>query len=192
MAVVGLITGLAVSLHEAHIARAQAALAQQQRARAERRFNDVRQLADSLIFELHDSIKDLPGSTPARKLLISRALQYLDSLSSEDRADTSLQRELAAAYEKIGDVQGQPRQANLGDPAGAAVSYKKALAIRESLAEANPDDLEVRRQLRPNYGKLSDLEWSAGTCRGRWSIPGKRSLLPKSSRVTLPRPQRTA
>ena len=69
---------------------------------------------------------------------------------------------MAAAYEKIGDVQGQPRQANLGDPDGAAGSYKRALAIRESLASANPTDLEVRRQLVPNYAKLSDLLWSMG------------------------------
>jgi non-specific serine/threonine protein kinase/serine/threonine-protein kinase len=157
-----LIAGLAVSLHEARVARAQAVIAQQQRARAERRFNDVRKLANSLMFELHDSIQDLPGSTPARKLLVSRALEYLDSLSAEAKTDTSLQRELAVAYEKIGDVQGQPRQANLGDPAGAAVSYKKALAIRESLATADPADAEVRRQLAPNYGKLSDLQWAAG------------------------------
>ncbi|HYL11911.1 MAG TPA: serine/threonine-protein kinase [Terriglobales bacterium] len=162
VAALALLAGLAVTLHEARIAREQARVAQQQRARAEQRFNDVRKLANSLMFEVHDSIKDLPGSTPARKLLVGRALEYLDSLSREAKSDASLQRELAAAYEKIGDVQGQPRQANLGDPVGAAASYRKALAIRESLATADSADLEVRRQLIPNYGKLSDLLWSTG------------------------------
>ena len=37
------------------------------RARAEKRFNDVRQLSDSLIFDVHDAIQNLPGATPARK-----------------------------------------------------------------------------------------------------------------------------
>src|SRR4029077_8739122 len=128
---------------------------------AERRFNDVRKLANSLIFEVHDSIKDLPGSTPARKLLVSRALEYLDSLSQEAKGDRSLQGELAAAYEKIGDVQGMPREANLGDTVGAEESYRKALAIRESLA-ADSKNEEVRRQLTPNYSKLSDLLWNKG------------------------------
>jgi serine/threonine protein kinase/tetratricopeptide (TPR) repeat protein len=150
-----LVIGIVVTLREAHIARTE-------RARAETRFNDVRKLANSLMFELHDSIRDLPGSTPARKLLVSRALEYLDSLSKEAKGDRSLQRELAAAYEKIGDVQGQPRQANLGDTDGAAASYRKALAIRESLAASDPKDQEVRQQLAPNYGKLSDLLWSKG------------------------------
>lgn len=147
--------GIAATIRESRIAAAN-------ERRAEERFNDVRKLANSLMFELHDSIKDLPGSTPARKLLVSRALQYLDRLSAEAKTDASLQRELAVGYEKIGDVQGQPRQANLGDPVGAAVSYKKALAIRESLAAADPNDLGVRRELAPNYGKLSDLLWTTG------------------------------
>jgi len=161
-----LVIGIVVTLREAHIARSE-------RARAEARFNDVRKLANSLMFEVHDSIKDLPGSTPARKLLVSRALQYLDSLSQEAKGDRSLQRELAAAYEKIGDVQGQPRQANLGDTDGAAASYRKALAIRESLAASDPKDEEVRQQLAPNYGKLSDLLWSKGDPKGAMEISGK-------------------
>jgi serine/threonine protein kinase len=161
-----LVAGIVITLREAQIAREQALIARSQRARAEARFNDVRKLANSLMFEVHDSIKDLPGSTPARKLLVSRALEYLDSLSQEAKGDRSLQGELAAAYEKIGDVQGMPRQANLGDSDGAVDSYRKALAIRESLAAADPKDEEVRRQLTPNYGKLSDLLWNRGDFKG--------------------------
>lgn len=153
--VLAVAVGVAATIREARIAAAN-------EQRAEKRFNDVRKLANSLMFELHDSIRDLPGSTPARKLLVSRALEYLDSLNAEGRTDPSLQRELSAGYERIGDVQGQPRQANLGDPMGAGLSYRKALAIRESLAAADPNDLEVRRQLAPNYGKLSDLLLSTG------------------------------
>ncbi len=173
LATVALLLGVAAIVHEARVARQQAQQAQEQRIRAERRFNDVRKLANSLMFELHDSIKDLPGSTPARKLLVTRALEYLDSLSAEAKNDASLQQELAAAYEKIGDVQGQPRQANLGDPAGAAASYRRALAIRESLAGTDSPDLEVRRQLVPNYAKLSDLLWSMGDRSAAMDYSGK-------------------
>ena len=38
--------------------------------RAERRFNDVRTLANSFVFEFHDAIKDLQGATPARELVV--------------------------------------------------------------------------------------------------------------------------
>jgi eukaryotic-like serine/threonine-protein kinase len=133
-----------------------------EQARAEQRFNDVRALANSLLFEIHDSIRDLPGSTPARKLIVDRGLKYLDSLARESSGDMGLQRELARAYERVGDVQGQARQASLGDTTGAMASYKKALSIREAMAAANPRNLQVRRELIPNYGKLSDLCWSVG------------------------------
>ena len=154
-----LLVGMTLTLREARIAEAN-------RKRAERRFNDVRRLANSLMFEVHDSIKDLPGSTPARKLLVTRALEYLDSLNQEAKGDPSLLRELAAAYERIGDVQGQPRQANLGDTAGAVQSYRKALAIREALAAAEPGNMDLRRELTPNYSKLSDLLWTMGDPQG--------------------------
>lgn len=101
---------------------------------AKRRFNDVRSLANSLIFDVHDSIKDLPGSTPAKKLIVERALQYLNGLAQESKGDLGLQRELASAYERVGAVQGDYLENNLGDHEGALASYKKALELRKQIA----------------------------------------------------------
>jgi len=154
-AVLALLSGLAITLHEAQVARQQAEVARVQRARAERRFNDVRKLANSLMFEVHDSIRDLPGTTPARKLLVTRALEYLDSLSQEASGDISLQRELAAAYDRVGDVLGYDGTANLGDFSGALQSYKKALAIREAAAAANPGDVPIQSDLLNDYFRVS-------------------------------------
>ena len=69
LVLLSLISGIVVTLREARIAR-------MNEIRAEKRFNDVRKLASSLIFEIHDSIKDLAGATPTRKLLVERALEY--------------------------------------------------------------------------------------------------------------------
>ncbi|MGB8580758.1 MAG: serine/threonine-protein kinase [Candidatus Sulfotelmatobacter sp.] len=120
---------------------------------AERRFNDVRKLANSLLFDIHDSIRDLPGSTAARKLLVDRALQYLDSLSHESSGNPGLQRELASAYERVGDVQGNPYYANLGDTAGATESYRKALQIRLALAGDERGSAADRAALAAVYVK---------------------------------------
>ena len=155
VAVLALLTGLVASLYEAHVARRQATLARIQRARAERRFNDVRKLANSLMFEIHDSIQDLPGATPARKLLVNRALEYLDSLSQEASGDSALQLELAAAYDRVGDVLGFSGAANLGDFPGALASYKKALVIREAAAAANPGDVRIQGDLLNDYFRVS-------------------------------------
>ncbi len=149
--VILLVVGLAATLYEARVARQQASIAREQRARAERRFNDVRKLANSLMFEVHDSIRDLPGATPARKLLVNRALEYLDGLSQEANGDLSLQRELASAYDRVGDLLGYTGAANLGDIAGARQSYLKALAIREAAGAANPNDTTAQAELINEY-----------------------------------------
>ena len=150
-----LILGLAVTLHEVNVAR-------QQRIRAEQRFNDVRKLANSLLFEIHDSIRDLSGATPARKLLVSRALEYLDSLSKESAGDLSLQRELAAAYDRVGDLMGYTGAANLGDFNGAMQSYEKALAIREVVAKSNPNNASLQSELLSEYFRVSFALFNEG------------------------------
>ena len=53
---------------------------------AQQRFDDARSLANSLIFDVHDSIKDLPGSTPAKKIIVDRALRYLNELARRQTA----------------------------------------------------------------------------------------------------------
>jgi non-specific serine/threonine protein kinase/serine/threonine-protein kinase len=150
-----LVAGTIATSWQAHKAR-------MERARAERRFNDVRALANSFLFEFHAAIKDLPGATPARELVVKKALIYLDSLSQESSNDASLQRELGTAYEKVGDVQGEFFSENLGQPGAALESYKKALGIRTALAQAAPRDIENQRELAAIYGKLGNIGWITG------------------------------
>jgi eukaryotic-like serine/threonine-protein kinase len=124
--------------------------------RAQRRFDEVRRLANSLMFEIHDSVQHLQGATATRRLIVDRALQYLDSLNAEGGGDTSLQRELATAYEKVGDIQGNPYVPNLGDSDGALTSYRKATAIREAVAKTEPST-QARIELGRSYRGLGDV-----------------------------------
>jgi eukaryotic-like serine/threonine-protein kinase len=135
-----LVTGIVLTFREARIARRNELL-------AERRFNDVRKLAHSLMFDIHDSIENLPGSTPARKLVVDQALSYLDSLAREAGSDVTLQRELAAGYDRVAGVLGSPYGSNLGDTQGALESYRKALAIREGILKANPGDAQAALEI---------------------------------------------
>ena len=137
----------------------QASVARRERARAERRFNDVRRLANSFLFELDDEIGK--GPTKARQLLVTRAEEYLDSLANEAGGDRTLQRELAAAYQKLGDVQSRLNDANVGDTAGALDSYGKALKLRQTLlvspAIARTEHDALRRELAADHQRLGDM-----------------------------------
>ncbi|HEV1284185.1 MAG TPA: protein kinase [Bryobacteraceae bacterium] len=105
-----------------------------EQARTRASFNDVRALANSILFEISDAIRDLPGSTPARLLLVERAQTYLDKLARESGDDLSLKRELAEAYKKIGEVQYRVGYPNLGDINGALSNARKELALREGIS----------------------------------------------------------
>jgi eukaryotic-like serine/threonine-protein kinase len=147
--------GVWTTLREARHARAA-------EARAERRFNDVRRLANSFLFEFHDAIRDLPGATAARALVVRRALEYLDSLSNESSGDRTLRRELAEAYRRVGDVQGNPFMANLGDVRGAAESYRKAIGLLEPVASAPDATAAEEATLATTYLVAAGLSLSEG------------------------------
>ena len=124
---------------------------------AERRFDQVRTLANAILFDYHDAIAALPGSTPVRERMVKDALRYLDTLSAESSGDATLQRELASAYEKVGDVQGSPSRANLGNFAGALASHAKALAIRTRLAASSTASPSAKLELARSYSALGEL-----------------------------------
>jgi serine/threonine protein kinase len=152
---------------------------------AQRRFNDVRQLANSLIFEVHDSIKDLPGSTPARKIIVDRALQYLSSLAQESGGDPSLQRELASAYERVGLVQGHYLQNSLGDTQGSLLSYQKALQLREKVATKS-SDWNDRLALAQGYRLLANQKWATGDNRSARENIAAAKRISEELNVTRP------
>lgn len=135
----------------------QAQVARRERTKAQQQFNDVRRLTTSLLFEFHSAIQDLPGSTPARKLMVQRALEYLNKLAEQARGDASLQRDLAEAYLKVGDVQGNPYIANLGDARGAEQSYNRALQISQALTQGSPHDWGARDYLARSYKSLGEV-----------------------------------
>jgi eukaryotic-like serine/threonine-protein kinase len=149
-----LVGGIVATTWQAQRATIQERRARAEQARAERRFNEVRKLANSVLFDYHDAIKDLPGATKVRERLVKDALNYLDSLAGEAHDDPALQRELAAAYERVGDVRGGESSGSLGDVAGALESYTKAFNIREALLAVNSGDAQARRELATSHQKI--------------------------------------
>ncbi len=131
----------------------QARLARSERARAERRFTDVRRLANVLLFDVHTALENVAGAMGARRLLVENALRYLDDLALEAADDPALLEELASAYERIGEVQGMPGWPSEGRTGDALSSFERALALRRQsrylLAEgAAADTAEARLLLR--------------------------------------------
>ncbi|MBX3621609.1 MAG: serine/threonine protein kinase [Rhizobacter sp.] len=138
LANLALLAGIAFAGYQAYEAH-------RQRERAQHHFASVRKLANVMLVDLHTAIRTLPGSTPARKLLVEKGLAYLEELGAEARDDRGLQVELATGYRNIGDIQGRPGLANLGDPQGALKSYARASTLLAPvLADSRRQDATYR------------------------------------------------
>lgn len=129
-----------------------------ERRRAEARFQDVHELVYKFLFDFDLKIRQVPGTTSARELLVSTALQYLDRLSNDAGNDGALQAEMLKAYQKIGDVQGMYGLPNLGRPKEAIASYQKALAISRSLVARHPEVRDNTRSLAQCLARLAFLQ----------------------------------
>lgn len=130
-----------------------------QSRRAQRRFNEVRTLAHYLVFDFHDAIHDLPGTTELQKDVVDKSLGYLDRLAAEAGDDADLRLEVAEGYLRLGDVLGNPFMPNLGNTAKAVDSYDKGLALAEPVWAANPSSLRARRA-------VADLKQQRGSSSG--------------------------
>jgi eukaryotic-like serine/threonine-protein kinase len=128
-----------------------------QQQKAEKRLGEVRELANRFLFEFHDSIAALPGATKARQMVVARAVEYLDRLAVETGGDAALERDLAAGYEKIRDIQFGISFGHLNDVEGAMKSGRRAIALREKLYQLNPKDpkeLEMLSRAVYTLGRL--------------------------------------
>ncbi len=148
----------------------QGIVANRERARAEQRFNQVRKLANTVLFDYHERIKNLPGATETRKKLVTDALEYLDNLAQNSDDSPDLQRELALAYQKVGEIQGSYAQGgNTGETGAALENYHKAIAIQEKLVSMFPGNDADRRTLANLYAavgfKTADLQSRENFCR---------------------------
>lgn len=114
----------------------QARKANIEREKAEARFNDVRALANSFMFEINEEIMRSP--VRARELLVARAVEYLDKLAAESAGNIELKAELASAYEKIGEVQSELFRPFAGKTSEAALSQQKALKLRQEVNAEQP------------------------------------------------------
>jgi tetratricopeptide (TPR) repeat protein len=139
---------MAATLIAAGVAIWEGHVAELERQRAVRRFEQVRELARLSLFDLFDVVKDIPGSTPAQQLLITRSLSHFERLSREASGDAALLGELAEGYSRLADLYGNPYVSNLGESQKSLETYRKGLDLLKAVPEgAGPIRLEKSRAL---------------------------------------------
>ncbi len=128
--------------------------ADRQRAVAQQRFTQVRQLSNKL-FDIDAEARKLPGSTTTRQLIARTSQDYLSRLSADAQGDAGLALDLGTAYMRLARVQGVPTSANLGqiDQADASLQTAQKL-MRFVIADEPSDRLALLRSAQIAHDRM--------------------------------------
>jgi tetratricopeptide (TPR) repeat protein len=110
-----------------------------QRAIAEQRFLEVRQLANRL-FDIDVPLRAIPGSSKVRQMIVDTSLEYLRRLGTEVGDDPELALEIGTAYMRVARVQGVPISINLGQVDEAEKNLQTAERIVAGVLAARPSN----------------------------------------------------
>ena len=159
------------------LAEGKAAEALVERARADVRYQSVRSLATAVLFDVNETLRDVPGAGPARKQAVLAALKHLEALSQKSGDDPALTEDLAGAYEQAADIM-ETLFSDTREGASMAIpALLKAVRLRSKLVGQGPGEklrlAETLRQLGngqlnagQNVAAMAAYRESLATARG--------------------------
>ena len=150
LALGGLVTALVVT--STLYTRAEAA-----RRDAEKRFSEVRSLANYMLFDLDARLESTPGNTQARRELVGRSQQYLDVLGETAGNNPELQHEVAQGLTRLAEVQGGWAVPNVGEAEKARATFERAERMLVDLVRQRPDEWAWRGDLGRVQHRLADF-----------------------------------
>ncbi|MEE9329696.1 MAG: serine/threonine-protein kinase, partial [Parvularculaceae bacterium] len=149
------LTGLAVAIATITTLYFQAQTAERE---ASQRFEDVRSLSNTVLYDIYPEIEDLPGATAARRKLVEAAQSYLDKLAHDERASPALTLETGKGFTELASIMGSPSRSAFEETELSAQHFATATQLLHKLDndEATPAALFALGNL--HYG-IADLEF---------------------------------
>ena len=126
--------------------------AEQARAEARARFDQVRGTARYLLFDLGDRLERQPQSLALRADVARVSQTYLDALSKSPHAPVAVRIESAQGLLRLAERQGKPGRANLGQVDRARRNLATAYAM--TLTIPGPEGRRLRAQTRLDQAHL--------------------------------------
>lgn len=129
---------------------------------ADRRVRQVRTLSDSAISDMTDKLQHSSASAETQAAIFRSALRYLDGLQKSTGNDPRLLLELSKAYVRVGDLEGSPSVADLGNSDAAITSYQGALRVAMEANSRTPG-YESTEAVIEAYQRLGSIEKFLGS-----------------------------
>jgi tetratricopeptide (TPR) repeat protein len=112
-------------------------------------------------------VLELPEQAAIADLTRSRdSYKIRETLAKQDPGNADWQHNLAAGYERIGDVLHDE-----GDLANALETYRDSHKIREALAKQDPGNTEWQHNLAASYERIGDVLHDEGDLKGALESP---------------------
>ena len=128
-----LITGALVITAFAYL-QAQAA-----RDEADQRFNQVREIANTMMFDVYDEIETVPGTNSARGTLAATAQEYLETLAASDTAPVDVLLEAAQGYARLAGILNQQVVSDSDNRELGRAAWEKALSLYTRITTQHPE-----------------------------------------------------
>ena len=146
MAALGLLGGIVATSYQANVARAA-------QAKAERHFTDIRKISNTMLFELFDEIREVPGTLKAQQSLLKKATEYLDRLAGDAVDDPDVLAEAGVGYGKLAQLYANV----LLQDQSADQSARLSLRLLEKAFAAKPDSAGIAVSLTQAYARQGQI-----------------------------------
>jgi eukaryotic-like serine/threonine-protein kinase len=110
------------------------AQSERNRALADLRFDETRQMADYIIGDVDLQLADLPGTLPLRRRLVAKSRSYLEALEKDRLASPELRLDIARGYLRLARIYGLDVSGGVGDLPAARDSLNRARRVLRSVA----------------------------------------------------------
>ncbi|MEZ5428350.1 MAG: serine/threonine-protein kinase [Pyrinomonadaceae bacterium] len=152
----GVLSGIAISLlliASTVFSGWQFFLAKREKAKSEKRFSELRQVAKSLLNDTNAALEKMPRSIELRRSILEKSVAVLDSLSKDETSDADFLNELADAYDKLGYIQNW----SFRETENALENYQKSLDLREKSLSTTSDKIAVRKKMVQTLGGFYEV-----------------------------------
>lgn len=144
----GILLASAMALYQASVANDARQRADAERSRAERNLVRARRLANDSLFAVHDSLRNVPGTTTARALVAEKVSLALDEMARDANGrDVELMREAGSSWSRLAIIQSQTAGASTGEPRKADGSFRRAIEMLSTAFVAQPQHPETATSL---------------------------------------------
>lgn len=121
--------------------------AEAERRKADTRFVQARAMANYMLFDLYDTLTNIPRTVTARERIAQVSQRNLNQLNADVDTKSDIRLDLAKGYARLAEVQGIYGNSNLGQSRAALGNIRRADAILTDMHGRQPQRADVAIEL---------------------------------------------